>query len=210
MSRAAALVFPLWILAGTALGVWQEQPAWVAGMAVVALAAMTAAVGPRPIGWANGLTWLRIIATAALVVLPASSLPLALVAFAIFALDGADGALARSLGTTSNFGADLDKECDAFFVLMLSVLLWTSGHAGLWALLPGLWRYAYSLLIGLAVDTKPAPRSNWGRYSYSASCLCLIAALWQQTPMPALLVAVAATLISLSFLRSLYYCFARR
>ncbi len=188
---------------------WLSNASVLAVAALAMLAARTAAEGVAGLGWANGLTWLRIVATAALVLLPAGGLPLVALAFAVFALDGADGALARALGTASDFGAELDKECDAFFVLMLGVLLWHEGQAELWVVIPGLWRYSYSLIIALATEAKPAPRSNWSRYSYSASCLCLIAALWQGTPSPEALAAIATILISASFLRSLYFAFAR-
>ncbi len=203
-----SLALPLWFLGATALSVWLSNVSVLAVAALAILAARTAVEGAAGLGWANGLTWLRIVVTAALVLLPAG-LPLVALAFAIFALDGADGALARVLGTVSDFGAELDKECDAFFVLMLGVLLWHHGQAGLWVLVPGLWRYTYSLLIALATEVRPAPRSNWSRYSYSASCLCLIAALWQGTPRPEVLAAMATVLISVSFLRSLYFAFAR-
>lgn len=197
------------MLAATAAGLWWARPEVVALTALVALGGITVRSRSRVIGWANGVTWLRICATAGLAWLSPGSPILLASAFAIFALDGVDGAIARATNTASPFGAELDKECDAFFVLMAGLLLWHQGTAGMWVLIPGMWRYVYSLVVALAREMRPAPRSNWGRYSYSTSCLCLIAALWRETPMPLVLCAVATALISASFLRSLYYCLPR-
>lgn len=178
-------------------------------VAIWALSIKTANEGRAAMGWANALTWLRILATAGLVLFSPGGLVLALAALLVFALDGVDGAIARARGTASDFGADLDKECDAFFVLMVGMLLWHQGTAGLWVLIPGAWRYVYSLLVASVAELRAAPRSNWGRYSYSTSCVCLILALWRVTPGSLVLCIIAATLISASFLRSLYYCLPR-
>lgn len=209
MQDIRSLAFPLAMLVAACLAVWQFNPQILALVAVFALALQSAREGRGALGWANGLTWLRILVAAAMVLLPQGSLALAGVAFLVFALDGVDGAIARKLGTESAFGAELDKECDAFFVLMVGVLLWHQGTAGLWVLVPGAWRYVYSLLVASVANLRPAPRSNWGRYSYSTSCVCLILALWQDTPMAVALAAIATALISASFLRSLYYCLPR-
>jgi phosphatidylglycerophosphate synthase len=62
----------------------------------------------------------------------------------IFAvLDGVDGWLARRTRMSSEFGARLDMETDAFFILVLSILVWQHGKAGAWVLLCGLMRYAF-------------------------------------------------------------------
>jgi phosphatidylglycerophosphate synthase len=59
------------------------------------------------------------------------------------ALDGADGALARSRGEASDFGARFDMETDALLILVLAALVWQHGKAGAWILLAGLLRYAF-------------------------------------------------------------------
>jgi phosphatidylglycerophosphate synthase len=197
------------MLAAAFLAVWQTRPEVLAWVAIWALAIRTAKEGRTAVGLANTLTWLRVLATAGLVLLPHAGLMLVAAAFTVFALDGVDGAIARARGTESEFGADLDKECDAFFVLMVGLLLWHQGTAGLWILIPGAWRYVYSLIVSMVHELRPAPRSNWGRYSYSTSCVCLILALWQHTPAAVALCALATALISASFLRSLYYCLPR-
>ncbi len=59
------------------------------------------------------------------------------------ALDGVDGFLARRLNLTSDFGARFDMEVDALLLLILSLLVWQTGQAGVWVLLIGLMRYAF-------------------------------------------------------------------
>ena len=58
-------------------------------------------------------------------------------------LDGFDGWLARRTGTASAFGARFDMETDAFFILVLSGLVWQLGKIGPWVLAIGAMRYAF-------------------------------------------------------------------
>jgi phosphatidylglycerophosphate synthase len=113
------------------------------------------------------------------------------------------------LGTSSTFGATLDKECDAFFVAAISSLLWLSGIAGPWVFVAGIWRYLYGLIVAISPGGQTAPRSNWGRYSYSTACVSLILALVPNTGLSVYLAGFASVVISLSFARSLYYSFLR-
>jgi phosphatidylglycerophosphate synthase len=59
------------------------------------------------------------------------------------ALDGFDGALARSRAEASEFGARFDMETDALLILVLAALAWQHGKAGVWILLAGLLRYLF-------------------------------------------------------------------
>lgn len=61
----------------------------------------------------------------------------------ITVLDGLDGWYARRSGMSSVFGARFDMETDAFFMLVLSTLVWQHGKAGIWVLGIGLMRYAF-------------------------------------------------------------------
>lgn len=61
----------------------------------------------------------------------------------ITALDGLDGWLARRTRMASPFGARFDMEVDAFFILVLSVLVWQHGKAGVWVIACGLMRYGF-------------------------------------------------------------------
>src|SRR5579862_7621402 len=58
-------------------------------------------------------------------------------------LDGADGWAARKTGMTSDFGARFDMEVDALLILILSILVWRFGKAGVWVILSGLLRYMF-------------------------------------------------------------------
>ena len=58
-------------------------------------------------------------------------------------LDGFDGAVARSRGEASAFGARFDMETDAALLMSLSIAVSALGIAGWWVLAIGLMRYAY-------------------------------------------------------------------
>jgi phosphatidylglycerophosphate synthase len=58
-------------------------------------------------------------------------------------LDGVDGAVARSRGETSAFGARFDMETDAALLLALCVAVPALGLAGWWAVAIGGLRYGY-------------------------------------------------------------------
>ena len=58
-------------------------------------------------------------------------------------LDGVDGWLARRTYQTSAFGARFDMETDALLIMVLAVLAWQFGKAGIWVLCSGLLRYAF-------------------------------------------------------------------
>lgn len=59
------------------------------------------------------------------------------------ALDAVDGFLARRFKLASAFGARFDMEIDALLLLILSLLVWQTGQAGIWVLAIGLMRYAF-------------------------------------------------------------------
>jgi phosphatidylglycerophosphate synthase len=58
-------------------------------------------------------------------------------------LDGVDGWVARSTGTSTLLGARFDMELDAFLLLALSLLLWLAGPVGPWVILIGALRYLF-------------------------------------------------------------------
>jgi phosphatidylglycerophosphate synthase len=103
---------------------------------------------PR-LGPANLVTGFRAALTAllagALVVPPTDRGAWVLVVLSVMAvsLDGMDGYLARRSGMSSVFGARFDMEVDALLILVLSVLVWRFGKAGVWVVASGLMRYAF-------------------------------------------------------------------
>lgn len=62
---------------------------------------------------------------------------------AALALDGLDGLVARRRGTATALGARFDMELDAFFILVLALLVFQLDKAGAWVLLLGAPRYAF-------------------------------------------------------------------
>ena len=60
-------------------------------------------------------------------------------------LDGVDGRIARATGTVTSMGARFDMELDAFLLLALSFLVWSTGPLGPWVILVGLLRYLFVL-----------------------------------------------------------------
>lgn len=105
---------------------------------------------PHPrLGGANVVTLLR-AALVALIAALIREVPSEAVAWtgvaagtAVAFLDGADGYLARRSGLASGFGARFDMETDAFFILVLSALVWSNGKAGPWVLAAGSLRYLF-------------------------------------------------------------------
>jgi phosphatidylglycerophosphate synthase len=187
------------MLAATAL-LASGAPLWV----LVAAASISFAVligwcragwqGAGRFGAANLLTSARIVATLALPAVAPAMDPLlvAACALALFALDGLDGWLARRQGLASEFGEYLDKEADAFLLLVLCVLLFVGGRLGAWIIVPGLLRYAF--VVFLLVARPPAlkeRRSRRGRWIYSGMIAALVAAF---TPFPAFYKPFAAVM----------------
>ncbi len=129
----------------------------VAAVACYALIAGGIALGLRrqrsrpPFGPASRITLLRAVLIsliAGLLAVPAAALSptwswIAVgLASAALALDGLDGWLARRFDHATSFGALFDQELDAFFILVLSLLVWHLDQVGAWALLIGVMRYA--------------------------------------------------------------------
>ncbi len=205
--------YPFAVLAGALLSLFLAAAWPLVAAVLVSLLVFSASARHRwtpsgDFGWANRLTWVRILLSASLFTLPAG-LGIACIALLILVLDAADGALARLQGSTSSYGAALDKECDAFFILAMCLLLWWQGVAGLWVLIPGLWRYLYGALLVLWPASRVAPRSEWARYSFATTSLCLIVSLIPSNGAAAWFAAVATIGITASFVRSLYYSFGR-
>lgn len=119
------------------------------------------------------------------------------------ALDGVDGWLARKTGTASEFGARFDMEIDAFFILVLSALVWQLDKTGPWVLAMGAMRYAF---LAAAVFTprlgaplfKSRRRQTVCVIQVAALVICLIPIIGPQ----------AATAVAAFALLSLFYSFA--
>ncbi|HPF58831.1 MAG TPA: CDP-alcohol phosphatidyltransferase family protein [Candidatus Competibacteraceae bacterium] len=123
-------------------------------------------------------------------------------ATAALILDGLDGWLARRCGTQSLFGARFDMEVDAFFILILTVLAWQSGKAGVWVILSGALRYGF-VLLGYALPwlNQPLPPSRRRQTVCVIQTVVLVLCLTPPLipPMSTVLAAAALGLLALSF-----------
>ena len=157
-------------------------------------------------GACNLVSMLRLALTAALaslLVLPAP-LPETLLwagfAIAVIALlsDGVDGWLARRAGLVSQFGARFDMEVDSLFALVLALVAFKTGQAGVWVILLGLPRYAF-LLAGLIWPqlTKTVPDTFWRKAVCVLQIGTLVAFLVPVLPSSALIAAAALAALAL-------------
>jgi phosphatidylglycerophosphate synthase len=123
--------------------------------------------------------------------------------FVIALLDGVDGWLARRTRMSSAFGARFDMETDALLVLVLAVLTWQYGKAGVWVVMSGLLRYLFVAASWLFPWIgRPLPASRRGRM------ICLLQVV---TLSVAILPAIApplSTILAAGGLLALTYSFA--
>jgi len=166
---------------------------------------------PRaPLSWANRITLARASLTAGLAGLCAAPALAHREAYLVLALatvelvlDAVDGQLARRRRETSEFGARLDGEIDALFVLVLSVLAFHEGRArgapGAFVLGIGAFRYLL-LAAALAVPwlRGEVPSSMRAKVICNVNIGALLLCLWPpapgflRTPMAALALALLA------------------
>jgi len=88
--------------------------------------------------------------------------------------DVVDGIIARRKGST-DFGAKLDMEVDAFFTLLLSVNGFVFAQMGAWILLVGLMRYGYEFILLLLPEVEKFP--DFVKYGEKTICAYTVIAL---------------------------------
>lgn len=100
-------------------------------------------------GWANRITFIRLIAIVALAFLHKNLSDLQITCWLglLIPLDGLDGYLARKRGEQTLTGAWFDMETDVFFVCLASCLLFQRSYAGFEILIVGFIRYFYVTLV---------------------------------------------------------------
>jgi phosphatidylglycerophosphate synthase len=210
-SRANAWGTLLALALAAALGApWPLVP-WAALSFASLLFRSRAAFTPSgSFGAANALTLARLVAMlAALSLLHGREMPFGATAIAVFALDGVDGWIARRTGQVSRFGAHLDMETDALFVLALGVELWQGRRLGPWILTGGMLRYFYVLAISLVPPPLgEVPRSRSGRHGFVVLVIGLLSGLLLPLPAGACLAALGTAVAALSFARSFYVSYA--
>lgn len=149
--------------------------------------------------WASGgrfglASWVTAGRLLGVVLLPgfiaSDSISLALGAACLLVLDGIDGWLARRWGLVSEFGEYFDKEVDAFFMLILCLMLYQGGRLGGWIVLPGLLRYGFVFFLKFARPPAAKERQTTrGKWIYLMMMVSLIFAF---TPFPHLYTPAAA------------------
>jgi phosphatidylglycerophosphate synthase len=135
-----------------------------------------------------------------------ASLAWTVLGVAVFSLslDGVDGYFARRQNLTSAFGARFDMEVDSVFALLLALLSWQSGKAGIWVLLLGSMRYLF-LLAAAVWPWLMAPLPE--RFSRKAICVIQIGILIAllapivSGPLSWTLAAIGTLLLAYSFVR---------
>lgn len=169
-----------------------------------AMAVAIALAGEHPfssIGPANVVTTIRLMLlalVAGLIGEPAAAqiAGTALALAVLFAaLDGVDGWLARKSGMASPFGARYDMETDALFILILSVVVWRHGKAGVWVITGGLLRYGFVasrwFLPWMGGSLTPTLR---GKVAAAGQMIGLAVAIAPIVPWPASAIAVSISL----------------
>ena len=183
--KAIGLLLILAILAGPALGEHGRQRLGPANAVTLArgvlVGVITAFIGEDAAPW----LWL-----------------IALLAALALAMDGLDGFVARRLSWESDFGARLDMELDALLTLVLSVLVWQTGRAGVWVLLSGLMRYIF-VAVAVFAPWLSAPLPP--RYRRKVVCVLQIGSLvlclipWLTPPLTTTIAAIGLLTLTGSF-----------
>ena len=165
---------------------------------------------PNRLGPADRITLLRAAGVAALAGLPfqveladATLWTAAAIAGLLLLMDGVDGVVARRTGTSSGFGARFDMELDAFFILVLCLLVWQGGEVGPWVLLIGLLRYLF-VAAGLLLPALVEPLPD----SLRRKIACVIQVVALLLSLAPLTTARQAEIIALTALLLLIYSFA--
>ena len=175
--------------------------------AAVLIVGFTGAHHPFPrFGVANTVTLVRVALVAAMAGILGeapgprmASLAIAIV-IVVAALDGVDGWLARRGAQSSAFGARFDMETDAALILILSILVWQHGKAGVWVLACGLMRYAF-VVSGWVLPWMAGPLRSTirGKSVAIGQFIGLAAALSPLVPVPVSHVVAAITLSLLTW-----------
>lgn len=154
------------------------------------------------LGLANTITAARLLGLVLiLAVAPESGGLIGLATFAVYALDGLDGWIARRRGEASSFGAQFDMESDSHAMLLVSLHLVLVRGFGSWVLVCGLMRYLYVAARWAAGPVQVRERrSSWGRVVYSLVVVSLaIGCVPSWEPVATPLMAAATGLLLCSF-----------
>ena len=213
-----ASVFALLVVAGIAWTIrpWLQLGDLYPGKAAAVFAAgMAMAFGyvgaHHPyvrFGPANYVTMIRVMMVALIASLigepeiPRAALAASIGTAVMTVLDGVDGWLARRSRMTSAFGARFDMETDAALVMVMSILIWLYGKAGVWALLGGMMRYIFVIagwwLPWMARPLRPTRRARTITVCHMVG-LSVGLAPFVPVPLSAIVVGLTTAALSWSF-----------
>jgi phosphatidylglycerophosphate synthase len=163
--------------------------------------------GKITFGIPNTITLIRLILIVAmLLIYKQDTLLLLGLAIPIAVLDGFDGYFARKLNQSTVMGATFDKECDAYYILALSYIIYQLGIAGSWVLLFGLLRYVHVLVFSFIKEkSQPELKFKIGQIIAVWVMVSLMAAIAFPAPYSIIILWIALGLLIFSFGRSSYY-----
>ncbi len=205
-----------WMIVLTAVALAMRRPEAVAWGAFPSMAVLYWAEGKLRGSWrfvleaANALTGLRLAIVLSLFMVYGLLGPVWVAVWAVVALllDGVDGWVARRRGTVSAFGGWLDKETDALYVLVLSLLLAHAERLGGWIIGIGLLRYLYYVSIWPWRQRRAEePRFRMGQVVAGVLMGCLPAGFVVPAAYYRPVIGVVALLVLVSFLASAYHLF---
>lgn len=128
-------------------------------------------------------------------------------------LDGFDGHIARRTNSSSSFGARFDMETDAALVMVLSVLSWQFGKAGIWILAAGAMRYLFVVAARILPWMRaPLPYSRRRQTICILQSAFLLGVISPVFPLPfsAILAAGTLAMLSTSFFIDIRWLWAQR
>lgn len=207
-ARRASVCVAFVMLAGAAISLFTRST-WVlslSGPAVLGVMLVHLGEYARYGSWLpNSFTFARVLVMAWLsrigVQLTGPSLATAILL--VFLMDGLDGLVARSTGTTSARGAQFDAEADAFVLLSVCVVHVLRGLTP-WVLCVGLLRYAFALFIDAFELDGELVRSRFGRYTNALALLGLSLAFGPHGMLATVLAVTSSVALTLMFGYAVY------
>lgn len=158
-------------------------------------------------GLANAVTLLRLILLLGVAIINdtqyAGVIGFVIVACAI--LDVVDGWVARKLNQCTEFGSTFDIEVDAFYVALLTTLMYFNGWISVYLIPLAFLRYYYKIFITLGLRTqREFVASKIGKYLAGNLFICLIIPFFILNSVSVFWVYISHIVAGFSFLISLY------
>ena len=204
-------IYSLWILLASFLTLYLKDIIWLALAALSGCAYWVFLYYKKdnsitfPHGPANAITILRLCLLISVSIMhPGISLFWLGTLYTIICLgDIIDGRIARALNMTSIIGEYLDKETDALFVLLSTIVLYMHHIAGVWIVSLGLIRYIYFLIMFFYMkDDKKESKNPSARIIAVIVFVSILSAFFVPVPFAPYILALAGILLTFSFGKS--------